>query len=241
MPALERELDIDKIKRICAVLNQKAALVGMLRKENGDVEESMAEIKKYLDFLKTEVETPFLIELSKKKIDRLLNLVRESFETLSKCSKEGINSSVGFVWERLKEFESLPPSNSGFVRIFISDSVLPMILDGVAELNDHALENEPLAKEALSIITFLTLLLKKLLISLKKNDVNDNDLDKIVILSSGLSEIVDDYIIELDSLDENLVGKKAVIERCSDLINLIPEESEVMNLCVKKLSTLGFQ
>lgn len=241
MPALERELDIDKIKRICAVLNQKAALVGMLRKENGDVEESMAEIKKYLDFLKTEVETPFLIELSKKKIDRLLNLVRESFETLSKCSKEGINSSVGFVWERLKEFESLPPSNSGFVRIFISDSVLPMILDGVAELNDHALENEPLAKEALSIITFLTLLLKKLLISLKKNDVNDNDLDKIVILSSGLSEIVDDYIIELDSLDENLVGKKAVIERCSDLINLIPEESEVMNLCVKKLSILGFQ
>ena len=241
MPALEKELHIDKIKRICAVLNQKAALVGMLRKENGDVEESMVEIKKYLDFLKTEVETPFLIELSKKKIDRLLNLVRESFETLSKCSKEGINSSVGFVWESLKEFESLPPSNSGFVRIFISDSVLPMILDGVAELNGHALENEPLAKEALSIITFLTLLLKKLLISLKKNDVNDNDLDKIVILSSGLSEIVDDYIIELDSLDENPVGKKAVIERCSDLINLIPEESEVMNLCVKKLSTLGFQ
>lgn len=247
-------LDLNKIKEISLVIASKAALAGIVLKET-EKEKTLLDIKKeiskYLLALKTELYRPQFLQPYENKIKRHFEELLLLFDRLfEEDSDNAVNSSVGMIWESLDHLQSFPMDNASFLVSFIEESVLTLLQDAkmeVKEMKEPEDSSDSSIKDAISLITFLSLLVKRLQYSIKKGDLTLQPLDDVRLLSlynltSTLSECVDDYVFDLDNEDMHArnQARQLVVKKCNLIADFLKNEEEdsTMDLVHEKLASL---
>ena len=243
MPSSTAHLDLNKIKELSLVIASKAALAGIVLKET-EKEKTLVDIKKeiskYLVALKTELYRPQFLQPYQTKIKRHFEELLLLFDRLfEEDSDNAVNSTVGMIWESLDLLQSFPMDNASFLVSFIEESVQPLLQDAkmeVKEMKESEESSDSSINDAISLITFLSLLVKKL-----QNSMNEGDMDDARLLSlyNTLSECVDDYVFDFDNEDMHArnQARQLVVNKCNAIADFLKNDS-TMALVHEKLASL---